>query len=159
MLTTIRPFVSPYRGARGVDVQGAGNFGASRGGRAHLGLDLLAIAGVDRGVAPFPAEVKQVGIAYKGAQLGSIHLHGLGAYAGFRIQILYVEPLRGLLEREVEAGEDLGVAQDVAAYYAAKGMPGMRNHVHGALWVCADPALYFPPGLAPIALTEPGRTA
>lgn len=158
-MMTIRPFVSPYRGARGVDVQGAGNFGASRGGRLHAGLDLLAIAGLDRGVAPFPSKVTQIGVAYAGSSLGSIHLQGLGAYSGFRFHLMYVDPFKGILLSEFEAGDELGIAQDVAGWYAAKGQPGMRNHVHGALWLAADPALHFPPGLVPLAATEPPRTA
>ena len=145
--------VRPFRGYRGMDSWGSGNFGASRGGRAHKGLDLITVVG-DVILSPITGTVDHIGIAYAGASLGSIHIEGTGEHAGMRIKLLYVLPDPGVGGRRVKAGDRLGEAQDVASYWAAK-EPGhtgaMTNHLHIETWLtepqAVSPAQYLPEGL------------
>lgn len=155
MTPTIAPPVRPYRGLRGTDPWGSGNFGASRdaGGRSHAGLDCLAVTG-DVIVAPFPGIVSRLGLAYVGSDLASIHLTGRGDYDGWEAKLLYCEPDPGLAGRMVAMGDRLGEAQDVAGYWRKRepGHPGeMRNHVHLEVRVTetrlVDPYFHFPEGL------------
>lgn len=122
--------IKPKRGVRQIDAAGDGRYGASRDGgtRQHLGVDLLAHPGDDV-VAPCPCEVTHVGLAYAGSSLGSIHLKGWDGWGGYTFKLLYVAPEVTVGEILV-AGEVLGSAQDIAAYYEAKGTHGMTNHVH-----------------------------
>lgn len=155
MTPTIAPPVRPYRGTRGTDSWGSGVFGASRdgGGRAHSGLDCIAVPG-DMVVAPFPGVIVRLGVAYAFSTLGSIHLHGHGDFEGWEAKLLYVEPDPGLGGRTVAMGDRLGEAQDVAAYWKAKQpdhVGEMKNHCHIEIRVTIphliDPLLYFPDNL------------
>ena len=90
---TILPPVRPWRGRRGTDHAGSGVFGASRGGRLHAGLDLIAQVG-DEVVSPIGGIVTHIGKAYPDANLGSIHIKGAGQHAWATIKLLYVAPER-----------------------------------------------------------------
>lgn len=152
-MLTIVPPVSPWRGTRGTDSWGSGVFGASRGGRQHAGLDFVAVVGDDV-VAPFTGSVVHVGIAYPGSTLGSVHIQGDAEFNGWRAKLLYVRTDAGLLGRRVLAGDRIGDAQDVAAYWAEK-EPGhvgtMVNHIHLEILVTEprhiDPAICLPMNL------------
>lgn len=155
MSPTITPLVRPWRGFRGSDPWGTGNFGASRdgGGRTHDGIDCLALIG-DVIVAPFPGIVTHLGTAYPLSTLGSIHLKGLAEFTGWEAKILYVEPDPGLGGRVVAAGDRLGVAQNVAGYWRTQQpdhVGDMKNHVHLEIRVTetrlVDPVFYFPSNL------------
>jgi hypothetical protein len=151
--------VVPYRGVRGTDSWGAGNFGASRdgGSRFHKGLDFLTVAGDDI-VAPIAGRVSRLGVAYEsspkgGDVLGSLWLDGLFEYALWRVHLLYVRP-EIAVGMTVAAGDALGFAQDVAAYWKWKmpEHPGeMRNHLHVELYnlepLAVDPSHYLAEGL------------
>lgn len=155
MTPTIAPPVRPYRGTRGTDSWGSGVFGASRdgGGRAHAGLDCIAIPG-DLVVAPFPGVIVRLGVAYPLSTLGSIHLRGHGDFEGWEAKLLYVASDPGLGGRMVAMGDRLGEAQDVAAYWRSQ-QPGhvgdMKNHVHLEVRVTdarlIDPFQHFPDNL------------
>lgn len=155
MTPIIAPPVRPYRGTRGMDPWGSGVFGASRdeGGRTHAGVDCITVPG-DIIVAPFPAIVSRLGLAYVGSDLASIHLTGTGDWDGWAAKILYCEPDPGLGGRMVAMGDRLGEAQDVAGYWRKRepGHPGdMKNHVHLEIRVTEtrliDPVLHFPDNL------------
>lgn len=155
MKPLIAPPVRPYRGLRGMDSWGSGNFGASRdgGGRSHAGLDCITVPG-DIIVAPFPAVVSRLGLAYVGSNLASVHLKGVGTFEGWEAKLLYCEPDPGLGGRTVAMGDRLGEAQDVAGYWKAR-EPGhvgdMKNHVHLEVRVTEtrliDPVFHFPENL------------
>lgn len=127
--TTLRWPAHPRRGVRHIDAAGDGTFGASRDGgtRQHLGLDIITHPG-DNIVAPCSCEVTHVGLAYAGSFLGSIHLKGWDDWGGYIFKMLYCEPEVTVGEILVP-GEILGSAQDLRAYYAAKGID-ITNHVH-----------------------------
>lgn len=136
MTMQLLPPVLPYRGTRGIDAFGGGGFNAprSRSGKSygHKGLDFLANPG-DLLIMPFQAFVTRQGLAYSGADLGSLHLEGIGEWVGYTAKILYAIKL-GTLEfnQGVLAGGPLGEAQDVASYHEKKAGDGrkMKNHVH-----------------------------
>ena len=148
----ILPPVVPFRGTRGVDSWGSGNFGASRdgGARAHAGLDFVSVPG-DAVHSPIDGIVTHIGIAYADSEMRSIHVTGTGEHADVMAKILYCWPDPGLGGRTVKAGDRLGDAQDVAGYWKAQqpDHPGeMRNHVHLEIAINGptkvDPAHYLP---------------
>lgn len=148
--------VWPFRGTRGMDSWGSGNFGASRdgGAREHLGLDFLAIVG-DEVRAPITGTVVQIGRAYADAELQSIHIEGDGDYTGWRAKMLYVKADVGLHGRYVSAGDLVGHAQDVTAYWKAKKPThagDMKNHVHLEV-IVTEPRHVDPAHLLPSNLT------
>lgn len=120
----------PNLGVRQIDAAGDGSYGASRdgGARQHIGVDLVCQIGADV-VAPCVCEVTHIGVAYAGASLGSIHLKGWDGWHAYTFKLLYVAP-EATVGEVLRAGEVLGTSQDVASYYAAKGIHGMTPHVH-----------------------------
>lgn len=154
-MMTIYPPVRPWRGTRNTDSWGSGVYGASRdgGNRAHMGTDFISVPG-DEVVAPFPGFIRRLGLAYAGSSMGSLHIEGDGIFEGWWGKLLYVGANKALLGRHVEAGDVIGTAQDVAAYWAAQkpehvGL--MTNHVHLEIIVTSprnvDPTLYLPQGM------------
>ena len=151
----LTPPVRPWRGFRGMDSWGSGNFGASRdgGSRRHDGLDCITVPG-DAIVSPVRGTVVHIGIAYPGSTLGSVHIEGDVEWTGWRLEILYLLPDPGLGGRYVMAADRLGDAQDVTGYWRAKDPthPGeMRNHIHMRIRVTEprliDPAHHMPDNL------------
>lgn len=153
--------VEPNRGARGVDAWGAGGFGAPRDDQAHDGLDCVTKPG-DWIVCPFTGKLAHVGFAYKDQaaldagdadKLGTLHITGMGHWAGFRAEILYCRVLHPVSVGEmIPRGMRLAEAQDVAGYHATKAIHAgisrgrMTNHVHFRLKVAGkvvDPTPYF----------------
>lgn len=128
--TTLLWPVHPNRGVRQSDAAGNGAFGSPRDGgtRQHLGIDLISHPGDDI-TAPCACEVTHVGLAYAGSYLGSIHLKGWDTWGGYTFKLLYCEP-EVTVGEIIRAGEILGSAQDVHAYYVAKGINGLTNHIH-----------------------------
>jgi hypothetical protein len=141
---TILPWVRPYRGRRDMDPAGSGVFGASRdrGGRKHLGLDLISVPG-DEVVSPIFGVITKIGWAYADGKLGSIHIKGSGQHDGAEVKLLYVSASVHVGDI-LKAGDPIGTAQDVAGYYDAKDVHGMTNHVHGELKLIVDPGGYLP---------------
>jgi hypothetical protein len=147
--------INPFRGTRGVDSWGSGNFGASRdgGARQHAGLDFVAVPG-DPVYSPIDGVVSHIGIAYQDSDMRSIHVSGVGQHHGMQVKLLYVQPDPGIGGRAVISGDRLGDAQDVAAYWAARKPDHageMRNHVHVEIALDGptkvDPAHYLPADL------------
>jgi hypothetical protein len=136
----------PYRGLRGHDAYGDGNFGASRSGglRPHKGVDYLCREGDDC-LAPIDGVVRRVGVAYADSNLGSIHIQGTGEYWPYYVKILYAKP--GVIEGVVvKRGQRIGTCQDVARYHEASvdmGGGQMHNHLHLELRVYADSQRYM----------------
>lgn len=126
-------FVSPTESwiPRGTDRRGCGDYGASRkrveGDRvrryAHRGLDLYADPGRPI-VSPTICEVNRHIRVYS----DTAHYTGLELEAPWcRIKLLYVsfEPDAVPLGKELNAGEQIGLAQDIRGRY-----PGITPHVH-----------------------------
>lgn len=138
----IGPVCVPWRGLRGHDAYGDGNFGASRSGgiRRHKGVDYLCGVG-DVCVSPIDGIVEKVGRAYADSTLGSIHIQGTGVYWSYYCKILYA--LADVAAGQVvKRGQHIGVCQNVAAYHDG-GAGTMKNHLHLVLLVQADAQLYM----------------
>jgi len=130
---------------RGADDWGSGDFGASRGGRTHDGVDYAAVPGTPI-ASPTTGTVTKIGYCY------SDDLH----YRYVQItdddkrmhRLLYVEPAPGMQRGDiVYEGSIVGRAQNIAARYDEK-TKHMQNHVHyeiripdpdGDSYVCVDP--------------------
>ena len=136
--------VSPWRGLRGHDAHGDGNFGASRsdGLRYHKGVDYLCREG-DICVSPFDGLIKHVGVAYADSTLGSIHIQGTGIYWPYFAKILYAaaDVAAGQV---VKRGQKIGTCQNVALYHRADvGDHQMGNHLHLELTAAVDSQRYM----------------
>lgn len=106
---------------RGKDNYGAGYFGASRGERKHVGIDLVLDSGKEffsfnQGV------VSKLGYPYKDA-LGYRYVQVTNA-DGSAWRYFYVTPMVKL-GQIVKKGQVLGITQDLQARY-----PGITPHVH-----------------------------
>lgn len=157
-MNRIVPPVWPYRGIRGSDAWGTGNFGARRdgGSRVHLGLDFISVPG-DAGAAVFSGHVSAAGLAYPHQDgfpdLHSLWLDGSGEWKHWRAQYLYVAPGAGynsstIIGRRFDQGEPFAIAEDVAAYYRLKDPTRpMTNHIHLMLLGPTDPSRLLPEGL------------
>jgi len=82
----------PWRGLRGHDASGDGNFGASRNGgmRLHKGVDYVCAEGDDC-LSPIDGVVQRVGLAYANSDLGSIHIQGTRGYWPYYVKVLYAK--------------------------------------------------------------------
>lgn len=156
------------RGVRN-DQAGDGHFGASRdgGARRHRGVDL--VAPVDERVwSPCSGRVGERGLCYPDTDKYTfVRIHAPWA----EVRLLYVEPCV-LPGQDVEAGQLIGYAQDVAARYG----PLMTNHIHlevrlvrGVLMgsagiiptdiICVDPLWFIEHKLWDAATQIPGAAA
>jgi len=137
----IGPVCVPWRGLRGHDAYGDGNFGASRSGgsRRHKGVDYACREG-DICVSPVDGVVQRLGRAYADSDLGSIHIQGTGIYWPYYLKILYAAP-DVAIGQVVKRGQRIGVCQNVAEYHAGGGGE-MKNHLHLELTVLADSQHY-----------------
>jgi hypothetical protein len=109
---------------RGVDKWGSGAFGASRGSRPHLGVDLVVQPG-EYVYAPFDMKIERVSYPYTNSPymgVAFVHNRGGNSYDG---RAWYFNPLPSVIGRNVSQGEVIGVAQDLTNKY-----PGITNHVH-----------------------------
>jgi len=121
-----------------MDAWGGGSYGAPREGKegGHPGVDISGEPG-DRIVMPILGQVSHIGIAYPGIKdLGSIHLKGVGVYAGWRVKLFYAGatmPRYALLGQ----GMSLGVLQDRTALATLRNPKRgkMTNHLHLGLWI------------------------
>lgn len=161
-MKTISLPVQPWRGFRDTDSYGSGVFGASRdgGARKHLGRDLIAQPG-DLVVAPFPCVLKRIGLAYPGLRLPDdtiltlhlLELEGAADFSGWRSRILYAGTALAI-GTPFDEGQQIGAAENVAAYYTAKN-PGeskpITGHVHWEVSLPVDPGALV--GSIPLQVT------
>lgn len=127
---------------RRVDDWGNGDFGASRGGRYHLGRDYLYTP--DEEVrAPVEASILRLGYPYSDDT--SFRLIEMVSYnhetrAKIIWRFFYVSPVVAVGEL-VTPGELLGTAQDISSRYKKEGRQPMGNHIHVECIV--DPETFF----------------
>jgi hypothetical protein len=107
------------------DPGGSGKFGASRGNRLHEGYDFLAV----------PGQIVRSVIA--GKLVRAYPYAGDVIFAGCRLwgkdfmaKMFYFIPHDHVLNVDVLAGEEIGIAQDISAKYGG----GMLPHIHVGLY-------------------------
>jgi murein DD-endopeptidase MepM/ murein hydrolase activator NlpD len=107
------------------DPGGDGHFGASRGNRKHEGLDFLCAPGqIVRAVIP-----GKLVSAYPYA--GDVIFAGCRLWGkDFMAKMFYFIPHKHLINEDVLAGEEIGIAQDISAKYGG----GMLPHLHVGLY-------------------------
>lgn len=114
---------------RECDSQGCGYFGASRGNRKHIGVDLVASPG-DYVYSPFDGEITKYGWAYAGANYRYIEITGKTD----KVRLFYTE-LDDAFEvgDKIPKGQFVGIAQDIASRY-----PGITPHIHVEKYKATD---------------------
>ena len=107
------------------DSGGSGRFGAPRGKRKHEGYDFLCK----------PGQIIKAVIA--GKLIRAYPYAGDVIFTGCRIwgkdwmsKMFYFIPHKHLINEDVLAGENIGIAQDISAKYGG----GMLAHIHVALY-------------------------
>ena len=106
------------------DDYGSGEYGASRGGRLHRGVDYACVAGSEI-YSPVEGKVTKLGYPYSD-DLSYRYVEVTDAI-GFSHRLFYCLPSVGvgdIVNRHIV----LGVAQDISARYIDNGH--MNNHIH-----------------------------
>lgn len=107
---------------RSCDVHGCGHFGASRGSRTHMGIDLECNPGVDI-LSPIDGVVSKIGFPYADPNKNFIRYVEI-TKADYKFRFFYVSP-------SVEVGDDIkvddiiGESQCLGQFY-----PGITEHIH-----------------------------
>lgn len=108
--------------SRRMDRHGSGQFGSTRSGHSHQGLDIVSRAG-ETVFSPIEGQVIRQAHPYKDdSSLEGVVIRGSGDHAGYEVKLFYVQ---GLFCGHVSPGSPVGVAQDLTTKY-----PGITNHVH-----------------------------
>ena len=117
-------FVNPTGLApRGEDAYGSGEFGASRTGHVHAGVDYVASAG-QRVFAPISGYVTRIGHPYQD-DASFRYVEITNNVTGYKARVMYVGP--EVREGEtVTLGEEIGRAQTLQRRYPR----GITDHVH-----------------------------
>lgn len=97
-------------------------------------------------MAPFPAKLTRVGFAYPDMLLHLIVLEGMDDFKGWSSRLLYVAPILnpGAI---VAAGDQIGGAEDVTAYYRTTHPDHVGDitcHIHAEISVPHDIADFLP---------------
>lgn len=106
-----------------VDAHGDGNYKTPRGdGRTHNGLDLVCVPGQSI-VAPISGKIVREAYPYA----GDLRWSGcLIVNRDEEVKMFYMRLLRGMVGREVDEGDEIGWAQNIANKYT----PDMIPHIH-----------------------------
>lgn len=107
-----------------MDSAGAGNYGARRGSRTHLGIDLIAAPEMIL-LSPVNGIIVRFGYPYADSPLRLIEVRDV---CNNLHRFFYVAPKEDYpVGTEVVVGDPIGIVQDVTKRY-----PGsdMKNHVH-----------------------------
>lgn len=122
MSTQFHSVVEGKMRSRGRDAFGSGQPGASRGSRAHLGIDVIANP-MQKILSPIDGNVIREAFPCKDdPSMRGILIRGTGNYIGWEVKLFYV---LGLFSGQVKAGSLIGHAQSLASKY-----PGITNHIH-----------------------------
>jgi len=113
---------------RACDSYGCGNYGASRGTRAHLGWDVRCNGGATV-YAPFAGQVVRKVLPYGDGTCcdTGFLINGSGQFAGHSVMIFYCEPNRVTMPATVTKGQ--AVATHRGLHCGCYGT-GMTDHVH-----------------------------
>ncbi|XP_076877205.1 leukocyte cell-derived chemotaxin-2-like [Brachyhypopomus gauderio] len=125
---------NPKNNKRGCDKKyGCGNYGASRGTRKHLGLDIICSDGATV-YAPFDVTVTGKAVPYTkdNAINDGVSLTG----GGLCFKLFYLKPVK--YSGTVKAGQKLGTLLPMQSVY-----PGITSHIHVQMCDKSDPTKYF----------------
>ncbi|RKX64802.1 MAG: hypothetical protein DRP42_05815 [Tenericutes bacterium] len=111
------------------DPAGSGVFKARRGPRIHKGVDLVCEPG-DLVVAPLDGWITKIGYPYSDDL--SYRYVEITSESHLVCRVFYIEPTVEL-GSEVEAGDQIGFAQDVAARYKLDARGGIRYRTNQML--------------------------
>jgi hypothetical protein len=115
---------STRRRIRKSDNWGSGYFGAPRGNRPHLGIDL--IYSPDEEIrAPFDLTINRVSYPYASSPYSGIAFTTTIDNIDYDGRMWYMLPDFGSIGKSFKRGQIIGVAQQINEKY-----PGMINHVH-----------------------------
>lgn len=125
------------------DDDGHGYWEASRdgGSRLHKGIDLVQAVG-NNIYAPFEGTYVR---KMSASNLPGVEIQGTGAFENFKLQLLYVEPTLEL-NTPVQAGDVVGIMQDLKTSLTYADNMFMINHTHVQLRMSADNSLIDPTG-------------
>lgn len=107
------------------DSAGSGRFGAKRGSRKHQGYDFLCkpkqiikapIAGKLVKAYPYQGDIFYIGCRISGEN--------------WKVKMFYFVPYDNLINENVLAGDEIGIAQDISVKYGGR----MKPHIHLALY-------------------------
>jgi hypothetical protein len=109
---------------RGQDQWGSGAFGASRGNRPHLGVDIVVDSN-SQVYAPLDMEITRISRPYASGSFSGVAFTHTARDIDFGGRLWYFTPRPGIVGSFVRKGELIGVAQDLNDKY-----PGITNHLH-----------------------------
>ncbi|XP_067879985.1 leukocyte cell derived chemotaxin 2, tandem duplicate 1 [Heterodontus francisci] len=111
---------NPTNNVRGIDSYGSGAYGAPRGSRKHLGVDVVCSDG-STVYAPFRGTLVRRANPYRNnnAINNGVLLEG----SGYCVKIFYISPDR--YSGSVSKGERIGTLLNMQSVY-----PGITSHVH-----------------------------
>lgn len=115
------------------DSLGSGHYGAMRGGSRHKGFDFLCDPG-QTVVAPIGGTILRVARPYGNSEYSGVLLAG----KTLALKLFYLLPDESLIGKEVQAGDVIGIAQNISQMYGRS----MRAHIHLQV-VSADPQLFL----------------
>ena len=125
--------ISPtWKGIRGTDKHGSGEYSAPRTHGYHRGVDFVCEPGQDV-VMPISAEIIRIAKPYANEKwLGVYCKNSICAFKMF-----YLIPKDGVIGEWVDEGEIIGIAQDISEKY-----PGITPHIHFE-FESVDPMVFF----------------
>ncbi len=112
------------------DSKGDGEFGASRGDRMHLGLDLEVVPNFDVVYSMIDGKLDRIvypyanDLSYTGLQLTNEFV---------KVYYFYCKPYHELVGLAVGAGQPIAKPQDISEKYGEE----MTPHIHVQVWVKA----------------------
>lgn len=110
---------------RKLDKWGKGHYGASRGGRSHKGIDIIALYGQDV-LSPIEGTVVRKSFPYANdPSFEGLLIEGKGIHKDFIVKIFYIKPLSNIVGKSVDPGDKIATAQSLLIKY-----PGITNHIH-----------------------------
>ena len=112
------------RRIRKSDLWGSGSFGAPRGNRPHLGIDLI-YSPDEKVRAPFKFKVDRVSYPYASPDFSGLAFTATSGDTVYDGRLWYFEPDINLIGKTVRKGQVIGTAQQINSKYS-----GMINHLH-----------------------------
>ncbi|XP_078390011.1 leukocyte cell-derived chemotaxin-2-like [Cetorhinus maximus] len=125
---------NPTNRVRGTDGYGSGFYGAPRGRRTHLGVDVICSDG-SKVLAPFTGRMVRQAKPY--GNNNAIDNGAMLEGSGYCVKMFYIKPKNNL--RSFRKGDVIGTLLNIQDVY-----PGMISHVH--IQMCdtsVDPTPYL----------------